>query len=382
MIEATRAARAVLEIDLGAVRHNARQLVDHASGAAVMAVVKGDAYGLGALPVVRALKQEGVRAFAVDNVAEGLELRQAGVDDPILIIDGDIADNAAAAVVAGLMPGIPSEALAAAYERAAAERNVSLPVWLVANVGFNRSGYRDTHAFARFVAQVAAQPHLRIDAVYAHLTNSNGDRDLSLQQIDEFARLATVATQTLGRRVATSLFASHGMLRFCAATPTDWVRPGLLLYGEHGYLPALVEPDTLEAVARYRPAIRLRARVTHRMEFASAQAIGYGQQHHVAAGSALATVTLGFASGFPPGARDLSALVHGRRVHLRGAVGMDALQIDVSTLPEVRAGDWVTFIGSDGGEHIRAAELATLAGLSPYELLSRLDLPRHYHEGT
>jgi alanine racemase len=374
------AARAVLQVDLGAIRHNLGLLREQARGAAVMAVVKGDAYGLGALPVARVLRQEGVRAFAVDNVAEGRELRDAGIDDPILIIDGDVAENAQAAVAARLMPGVPNLELARAYQAAAGKAR--LPVWLVANVGFNRSGFRDPVEFGGFVAAVGAMPELEVQAVYAHLTNSHAERTVCEAQIAEFSRLVSAAEGALGRRVATSLFASHGIPRFCATTRTDWVRPGALLYGEHMYVPSQIDADTAAAAARYRPAISLRARLCHRIAFSSEQAIGYGQVHRVAAGTTLATVAMGFGRGYPPGAKNLPALVRGRRVRTVGAVGMDALQIDVTEVPEAVAGDQVTLIGSDGNQRIGAAELAAAAGLSPYELLSRLSVARHHHEGT
>src|SRR5687768_11132403 len=116
LLTRAQAARAVLEVDLAALRHNIKLIQRIAGGAKVIAVVKGDAYGLGATVVARTLQSCDVPAFAVDNVAEGIELRCAGIEKPILIIDGDVPDNAELAITHDLMPGIADEPLLNAYD--------------------------------------------------------------------------------------------------------------------------------------------------------------------------------------------------------------------------------------------------------------------------
>jgi alanine racemase len=365
-----RSARATLRVDLAAIRHNLGVLGRLAGGAKVMAVVKGDAYGVGARVVAGLLDSCGAHAFAVDNVAEGIDLRDAGIAKPILVIDGDVPDNAPLAVEHRLTPGVAEEELLRAYDLAAASHGVRLPVWLVANVGFNRSGYRDRGRFVRFVTRARDCRHLRVQAVYAHLTNSNADAAVSRAQAEEFQALARLARAVLGDDLQTSLFASHGLVRWARAVPTDWVRPGILLYGEHHFVREALDEAELAAAAAFRPALTLRARLVHLLDFPRPEAVGYGQRHTTHAGQLLATVALGFGSGYPRGS-GLTALLHGRRVRLFGDVGMDALQIDVTGVP-ARRGDWVTFLGADGGASLSLSDLARAAQLNPYQLLAQL----------
>src|SRR5215213_2528357 len=238
------AARAVMEIDLAALRHNIKLINRISGGAKVIAVVKGDAYGLGASVVARTLESCDVPAFAVDNVAEGIELRRAGIAKPILIIDGDVPDNAELAITHELMPGIADEPLLKAYDSAAGRHGRKHAIWLATNVGFNRSGYRSLDEFERFLLSVRACHQLEVKALYAHLTNSNSDADITLAQVEEFSEKARRAREVLGSDLEISLFASHGLMRWARAFPTDWVRPGLLLYGENNFTDKQLEPKS------------------------------------------------------------------------------------------------------------------------------------------
>lgn len=372
------AARAVLEVDLSAVRHNLSVIRSFADGAKVMAVLKGDAYGLGAQVIGRMLEREGVEAFAVDSVAEAVALRSVGISGPILVIDGDLPENIPRAIAHRLMPGIAQEELLLAYEQAAARRGVRHPVWLVANVGFNRSGYGDLERFTRFALRASECEHLEVKAVYAHLTNSNGDAGVTLSQMEGFRKASDRAKEIFGAGLETSLFGSHGLMRWPETFPTDWLRPGILLYGEHAFIEELIEPQTAEALRELRPAVALRARITQLLDFEGREGVGYGLAYKTRAGQRLATVALGYGSGYPFGTHRLEALVKGRRVPLAGAVGMDALQLDVTGVPGVGLYDWVTLLGVEGDERISVGEVARAAGMAAYELLRQLRPHRSY----
>jgi len=377
-IEQARAVRALLEVDLSAIRHNVHVISQLSEGAKLMAVLKRDAYGLGARVLARLLQSCRVQAFAVDNVAEGIELRASGITEPILVIDGDISENAPLAVAHNLMPGIPHENLLLAYERAAERIGDKYPVWLVANVGFNRSGYRDIERFTHFALRARECQHLEVKAVYAHLTNSNGDLQISLAQIEEFRQVVSRAKALFGSGIETSLFASHGLVRWAKMFPTDWVRPGILLYGEHAFLQDSLALETSEAIQKLRPALRLRTRITHLLDFTHSEGVGYGQQHVTRPGQRLATVSIGFGSGYPFRSTKLHALVRNHRVPLFGDVGMDAFQLDVTDIPDIELYDWVTLIGTDGDEHISVHSLAFDAETTPYQLLSGIHCCRSY----
>jgi alanine racemase len=372
------AARAVLEVDLSAIRHNLSVIRRFANGAKVMAVLKGDAYGLGARVISHMLEQHGVEAFAVDSVAEAIALRASGINGPILIIDGDLPENIRQAIAYQLIPGIAQEELLFAYEQAAAQQSLKHPVWLVANVGFNRSGHSNLERFTQFALRAAGCEHLEVRAVYAHLTNSNGTAGVTLSQIERFQKAADRAKEIFGTGLETSLFASHGLLRWSKTFHTDWIRPGIILYGEHAFIEELIEPQTAEALRELRPAVSLRARVTQLLDFEGREGVGYGQVYQTRAGQRLATVALGYGSGYAFGTHRLEVLLKGKRVPLAGAVGMDALQLDVTGMPDVRLYDWATLAGVEGDERISIRELAHAAAMSPYELLRQLRAQRQY----
>lgn len=373
-----REARAVLEVDLAAIRHNARLAARLAPGARVMAVMKGDAYGLGAGAAATELQAAGIPAFAVDSVAEGVGLRVAGVTRPIMLIDGDVDDNASIAVEYGLTPSIVSEEVLHAYERAARSTSRCHSVWLAADVGFNRAGYREPADFARLAERAAASPHLHVQCVTAHLTHSNASSTMTEVQIERFSELTNAAVRTLGYRVETSLFASHGLVRWGRRFRTHWVRPGLLLYGDHYFEDdVLAEPTVSQAVSALRFAVRLRARVLHILTFKEADGVGYGHRQQAQPGQRLATVAFGFGGGYPGAADGASVIADGRRVPVFGEPGMDALQIDVTALPGLRRGDWVTLLGP-GDETVSIRSLARQARTTPYQLLSGLRCQRRY----
>lgn len=378
-IEVSRSHRAVLEIDLWAICQNAQLLQQYSGGAKLMAVVKRDAYGLGARTIAKALRSVKVQAFAVDNVAEGLDLQDAGISEPILIIDGDVAENAHSAIAHRLIPGIPHEQLLLAYNQAAARESSKYPIWLVANVGFNRSGARNLDDFAHFVHRAKECEHLQVKAVYAYLTNSNAEADINLAQIEEFHRLAESAKQILGKQLETSLFASHSIPRWGNLYPTDWVRPGILLYGVHCYVQDLVDHEILEIAEKFQPAVHLKARITGILEFEQAEAIGYGQKYITKPGQRLATVANGFGTSYPFNSSRLAVIVNGHLAPLFGDVGMDALQIDITNCPEVAVYDWVTQIGQKGDHSLDVRTVAGLAKMTSYQLLSRIHCHRSYH---
>lgn len=377
--ESARAARVVLSVDVTGVRENVDRIREYAPGARIMAVLKADAYGLGAAAIAKAIEGQ-VSAFATDNVAEAVELRRTGLRLPILIIDGDVPDNAATALEYELMPGIANYDLLDAFQRAAATASRVHPVWLVANVGFNRSGFREPGQFAAFARRAQACGNLEVRAVYAHLTDSNGDPAVSREQIDEFKRLFEIAKEILGPRLESSLFASHGLLRWGKSFPTDWVRPGLLMFGEHAFKEDVVETETLQAVQRFRPALRMRARITQLLAFDGSEGVGYGRHVRTHAGQRLATVSMGFGTGYPLTTGSAYALVHGQRAPLFGESGMDSLQIDVTELPEAALYEWVTLAGADGDQRMSFSELARRSDCTVYKLLSGLRCRReHLH---
>jgi alanine racemase len=370
------AARLVKSVDPEAIRDNLRVLRAAAGGRGVMAVVKGDAYRLGAVAVGRLLEQSGVDALAVDTIAEGVELRAAGIRLEILVMDVDVADNAADCLAAELTPTVTREEQVSRYAELARRRGGPVTVWLRTNVGFNRFGPRDERGFEALLEHLSRhRGQVRVAALFAHLSSSAWSVEETETQAATFARRLSHTRSLLGAAVVGSLAATHGLLHPSALQGTSWVRPGIGLYGV--LHPASRDlpgwgPSGLSAL---RPAFAVRARVLDVVTLTSAEGLGYARSIGVGAGRRVASVAVGFSRGITSAAGGLTGLLHGQRCPMVGQPGMDCTQFDVTGVPQARPGDWMTFIGASNGVAKSAEETCEEIGCSLYELMGTLNMP-------
>ena len=373
------AARLEKTVSADAVRHNLALLRAEAGGRRVMPVVKGDAYGLGARAVATLLVASGVEALAVDTVAEGVDLREHGIDRPILVMDVDVSDNASACATYGLMPAVATVGQVERHCGAGHRQGGPVTVWLRTNIGFNRFGPREDQDF-EVVLDALREARAKIDVagVFAHLSSSAWDEKETAEQASTFQSRVHQARAVLGAHLSASLAATHGLLHPAALHGTDWVRPGLGLYGL--LLPAgrNLSGWQTSGLDRLRPALTVRARVLDLIDVTRDEGLGYDRSCAVPPGRCLASVAIGFSRGITGSAAGFSGLLHGRTCPMVGKPGMDCTQFDVTKVPGVRPGDWMTFIGPEpaGGPVVRTAEdTAAELGLSLYELLAVLRMP-------
>jgi alanine racemase len=363
------------EIDLDAVRANIRALAGAASPAALMAVVKADGYGHGAVPVARAALDAGAQWLGVALVEEGAELRAAGIDAPVLVLSEPPPPAAAAVVALGLTPvaytppGI--DALAKAVADSGAE---PLPVHLKVDTGMHRVGCAVTDA-GRLAESIATRDELRLEGVLTHFAVADEPGNpYTLQQLDRFDSLlddfrrAGVAFDLVHAANSAALLAFPDRARF------DLVRCGIAVYGVP---PA---PDLADRVP-LRPAMAVKARVSHVKRLRSGDRLSYGLRYSMPADGTVGTVPAGYADGVP---RALSAtggevLIRGRRHPIAGTVTMDQLMVDVGDTP-VEVGDEVVLLGRDGDAEITADEWAERVGTIPYEIVCGIGprVPRSY----
>ncbi|MFH8347707.1 alanine racemase [Streptomyces sp. NPDC018045] len=373
------AARLEKTVAADAVRHNLAVLRTAAGGRRIMAVVKGDAYGLGAPAIARLLVDAGADALAVDTVAEGAELREHGIDAPVLVMDVDVTDTAAACARYGLMPAVATREQIRRHHAVAWRHGTPVTVWLRTNVGFNRFGPREEREFATVLdALHETRTTTRVAGMFAHLPGTDRDNRETAEQVAMFrARLARART-VLGPRLEASLAATHGLLHPEVVRGTDWARPGIGLYG-------LLEPARQETadpartgLDRLRPAVSVRARVLDLLTVTRAEGLGYDRSAAVPPGRRLASVAIGFSRGVSAAAPAFSGLLRGRSCPMVGCPGMDCTQFDVTDVPDARPGDWMTFIGPrrpGGGPERTAQQAGAELGLSLYELLATFRMP-------
>ncbi len=373
------AARAVLDIDLGAIAHNLALVRALCPGAKIMPILKGDAYGMGAAPIALALQRQGVAGFGVDNVGEGVALRNSGVRLPILVLDGCVAENAGIGIQYELTPGIASEQLLWAYEEAAHKSRRQVSVWLYFNCGFNRSGYRASDEFSRFVQAAAKCRWLSVSTLYSHLTAAHSDAAYTARQIDEYESALSIARAVLGAPVASSLLASHGILRVAGTFATDWVRPGIMLYGADCFESHALTRTIGNRLAQLVPAVCMRARLLHKRTFQHDEFYGYGCARQARAGQCLGTVAAGFGNGLPLGPENASYTL-GTRHYRVVCVGMDYSQIELPAGSAPEIGDWLTLFGDSRLGCRSLKDFAASVQLSPYVLMRRIQAARRYRE--
>jgi alanine racemase len=361
------------DVDLAAVAHNVRVLRRIAAPAAVWAVVKANGYGHGAVRVARAALQAGAEGLCVAIVAEGVELRAAGIDAPILLLAEHPPEQSEAVVEHRLTPAVYThEAIAAMEAEVRRQGRVGVPVQLKVDTGMHRVGAQPGSVAALVQALSQAQPWLRLNGAFTHLAVSDEpDNPFTSLQLQRFAE---VVAQLPARPPYLHAANSGGALAHPSAR-LDLVRAGITVYGlEPG-------PGVRHLCGELVPALTLRARVSHVKRVAAGDAISYGLTHRFERASNVATVPLGYADGVPRrmGNAPGHVLCGGRRRPIVGVVTMDQFMIDCGD-DHVRVGDEVVLIGRQGDAIVRAEDWAEHLGTIGYEIVCGISarVPRHY----
>ena len=366
----------VVEVDLSAITHNVGVMAAMAPDAELCAVVKADGYGHGAVESATAALAGGAGWLAVALVDEAAELRDSGIDAPILVLSEATGSEWEVAARLGLDVTIYSSEGAEAAAEAARSQSTTLSVHLMVETGMHRVGVAPAGALS--LAQwIAGAPEFDFRAVYSHLACADTDADATAQQVERFdevcASLAEAAVlpplQHLANSAATMLH---------AATRRDLTRVGISIYG-------LPPSPAQEGLADLRGAMSLRSRVAHLHEVAAGEGVSYGHRFVAPESTVIATVPVGYADGIDRalGLRGGEVLIGGCRCPIVGVVTMDQLMVDVGGAPVAR-GDEVVLIGTQGSETITATEWAQRLDTISYEVVTGLGsrLPRRYRHDT
>ena len=353
-----RPARAL--IDLEALRHNYR-LAREISGAKALAVIKADAYGHGAVRCAQALENE-ANGFAVACIEVALELREAGIRQPILLLEGFFEESELPLIDQHqLWCVVHSTWQIEAIERVQLSR--PLRVWLKADSGMHRVGFHPAEyrtAHARLLASG------KVDSIVLMSHFARAD-ELDCPRSTEQLALFNEARGDLAAEI--SLRNSPAILGW-PSIPSDWVRPGIMLYGATPF-----EQDQAQA-ARLKPVMTLESKVISVRELPAGEPVGYGARFVAERPTRVGVVAMGYADGYPRhAASGTPVLVDGQMTRLIGRVSMDMLTVDLTDLPGAGLGSRVELWGS----HISISELASSCGSIPYQLLCNLKrVPRLY----
>ncbi len=360
-------------IDLAALEHNYREVVRRAEGRKVLVVVKARAYGHGAATVSRRLLERGADMLGVAIVEEGRELREAGINAPVLVMGPLFPGQAAAVVALRLTPAVFTMPFALALAQAAQERNARVSVHVKIDTGMGRIGIPPETA-PDFIADLQRLGNIDVEGLMTHFADADlRDKAFASRQMDRFeALLKTLDAR--GTRIPLRHAAnSAAVLDFRRALFT-MVRPGLMLYGYNPLEAGLNKADLM-------PVLSLVTRIALLKNVPAGVPISYGRTFTTRRESLIATLPIGYADGYSRGlSNKAEALVRGSRAPIVGRVCMDMCMIDVTGVAGVREGDEVALIGGQGKERITADELAEKTGTISYEVLCGISarVPRIY----
>lgn len=357
--------RAWIEIDQAALAHNVRQIKSLLSAkTALMAVVKADAYGHGAVTTSNSVLEAGANWLGVATIPEGIELRKAGIKAPILILGATNTPEQLQAIADWqLQPTLCDTKQALVFSQTLAEINAGdLPVHIKLDTGMSRLGPRWEQAL-EFVQLVHSLPYLRIASIYSHLATAESLDQTVLRQQQARFEAAIAAIKSAGIPLPPLHLANS------AATLTDcglhynMVRVGLAVYGLY---PAKHLSNTINLI----PALQVKARVTQVKTIPPHTGVSYG--HHFISDRELrlAVVGIGYADGVPRRlSNQMTVLIRGQKIKQIGSITMDQLMLDVTSIPDLEVGEIVTVIGIDGKEQIWADDWADATDTISWEIL-------------
>ncbi|HEX9154590.1 MAG TPA: alanine racemase [Nitrospira sp.] len=363
-------------VSLAALSHNLSQIQGHLSGGCgIIAVVKANAYGHGAIEISRALIRQGISRLAVASVQEGLALREAGVMADILVLVDMFDEHVEELVSHRLTPVVTDQRLLPALTKAAESQQVSLPIHIKLDTGMGRLGF-PPEDLAALLDALPSWKSLRVEGFMTHLADGDGnDPGYTERQIESFRRMLDQVRRHGLIIPAIHAANSAAIVRFPQAH-FSLVRPGIMLYGYHT-LPNSVPAPTL------KPVLSLRTTVMQLRTIQPGDSVSYNRTFVATRKTRIAVLPIGYADGYN---RRLSnkafVLIKGRRAPIVGLVCMDMTMVDVTDVGSVQVGDEVTLIGEQGAEAIWADDLAEWTGTIPYEILCAIGprIPRIYHK--
>jgi alanine racemase len=357
------------EIDLDAIAHNARELkrlIGEKTG--LMAVVKANGYGHGAVPVAEVALDNGASSLAVHRTLEGVQLRQAGITAPVLIMGYTLPAEAETIVRWDLTPTVNTLEQAQALSAAALHQEKVLPIHVKVDTGLGRFGLLPDEV-VDFVRAISKLPGLTLEGLYTHFAMADAaDKAYTLQQFEVYLEVVK-RLEGAGFTIPIQHVANSAATLYLPETHLDMVRCGITLYG-------LLPSDEVKPTISMRPAMALKSRVARVRTLPTGSSISYGCTYTTTEPTRVALVPVGYGDGYH---RLISnrgqVLICGRRAPIVGRVCMDQFVVKVSDIPNAQQDDEVVLLGRQGDDEISAEEVASWTGTINYEVTASI-LPR------
>lgn len=364
------------EVDLAAISHNINEIRRITSPSAkVMAVVKANGYGHGAVEVSRTALACGADWLGVARVAEGVSLRESGIEAPVLILGYIPPEQSGEVVRNRLSQAVYTRDMALSLARAAAAEGLRAKVHFKVDTGMGRIGWVAGPGAVREILELARNPHLEVEGIFTHFAAADAsDKRYTLEQYSKFMEIILELRKN-GLEIPLRHAANSAAIMEMPETHLDLVRAGIIVYG-------LYPSDEVDhGILKLRPAMSLKTEVAYVKKVPAGFKVSYGCTYTTKAPTVIATLPLGYADGYT---RLLSskgeALLHGRRAPVVGRVCMDQVMVDVGHIPGVKVGDEAVLFGRQGEQEITADEVAAKLGTINYEVVCMVSyrVPRVY----
>lgn len=361
------------EVELSAIAENLKQIqsVLH-KGCGVLAMVKADAYGHGIEPVARLLAARGVSCFGVVRLEEAIELREARIKTPILVISGLLPAGFESAIRHDVMIGVIDWEMLENLEAVAAKlaaKKMQPKVHMKIDTGMHRLGIPHADYMQQVERRLKKLKYVQVVGVYSHLANAdNLEDDFVMQQRARFAEAALLTEKLVGTKLTKHLANSDGVFR-SPELHFDLVRPGIALYGY-----------CKRAVRGLRPAMHLKSRIIQIQQVKRGESVGYDRFFRAERDSRVAIMPLGYADGYSRAYTGSVVGIRGGRGKVVGRVCMDLLIVDVTDIAAAKVGDVALLLGEADGVQVSAFDLGRISGTTHYQVLTSIQprVPRIY----
>ena len=368
--------RVYLKIDLDKICNNINQVINKVGKETkVLAVVKGDAYGHGAIEVTKALSEIGTYGFAVATVGEALALRRAGITKPILILDFVFPNQFETIIRNDIMLTIFQYGIAKELNEAAGEMGTIAHIHIKVDTGMGRIGYIPDEQSVDEICRIAQLPNIEIDGIFTHFACADMTDKTSMNNQYAKFRAFVEKLEERGINIPIKHVCNSAAIIDMNDGFLNMVRSGIVTYGLYPSEEVHKENLSIE------PAMELHSVVINIKTLHKGDTVSYGSTYVAEKPTVIATIPVGYADGYPRLLSNKgSVLIHGKRAKIVGKVCMDQFMVDVTDIPDVSIGDNVTLIGRDGNECITCEEIGDISGRFNYEFLCCINrrVPRVY----
>lgn len=368
--------RVYLRIDLDKICNNINEVIKKVGkDTKVLAVVKGDAYGHGAIEVTKALSEIGTYGFAVATVGEALALRRAGITKPILILDFVFPNQFETIIRNDIMLTIFQYGIAKELNEAAVQMGTTAHIHIKVDTGMGRIGYIPDEKSIDEICRIAQLPNIEIDGIFTHFACADMVDKTSMNNQYEKFRDFVEKLEARGINIPIKHVCNSAAIIDKDDNFLNLVRSGIVTYGLYP------SEDVHKENLHVEPAMELHSVVINIKTIHKGDTVSYGSTYVAEKPTVIATIPVGYADGYP---RLLSGkgsvLIHGKRAKIVGRVCMDQFMVDVTDIPDVSIGDNVTLIGRDGDDCITCEEIGDISGRFNYEFLCCINrrVPRVY----